>query len=78
LPAQVGHCPHLGGAALGSLVQAANESDRGFDHLNRQLDAARKSVSELVAQNEALKQQVERLKLELRQINGTGPILFGT
>lgn len=63
---QVSHCPHLGGAALGSLVQAANESDHGFDRLNRQLDAARKSVSELVAQNEALQQQVERLKLELK------------
>jgi transposase len=62
----VSHCPHLGGAALGSLVLAASESDRGFDHLNRQLDAARKSMSELVAQNEALQQLVERLKLELK------------
>jgi transposase len=63
---QLSHCPHLGGAAVASVVQAANEGDQGFDRLNRQLDAARKSVSELVAQNEALKQQVERLKLELK------------
>ena len=63
---QVSHCPHLGGAALATLVQAAGESQEGFDWLNRRLDAARKSVSELVAENEALKQQIERLKLELK------------
>jgi hypothetical protein len=63
---QLGHCPHLGGAALGTLVLAANENDEGFDWLNRQLDAARKSVSELVAVNEALQREIERLKLELK------------
>lgn len=64
---EVGHCPHLGGAALATLVLAAGESDEGFERLHRQLNAARKSVSELVAENEALKQQIERLKFELKQ-----------
>ncbi len=36
------------------------------DQLHRQLDATRKSVSDLVAENEALKREVERLKLELK------------
>jgi transposase len=60
------HCPHVGGAALASLVHAANESDEEADRRHRQIDAARKSVSELVAENEALKREVERLKLELK------------
>ena len=50
----VSHCPHLGGAALGSLVHLANESGDSLDRLHRQLDATRKSVSDLVAENEAL------------------------
>jgi transposase len=63
---QLRHCPHLGGAALGTVVLAANEGDEGFGWLNRQLDAARKSVSDLVAENEVLKRQIEKLKLELK------------
>jgi transposase len=63
---QLSHCPHLGGAALGTLVQLANESGDSHDRLHRQLDATRKSVSDLVAENQALKREVERLKLELK------------
>jgi transposase len=63
---QVKHCPHLGGAALGSLVHLANESGDSLDRLRRQLDATRKSVSELVAEKQAFKQEIERLKLELK------------
>ena len=62
----VSHCPHLGGAALGTLVHLANLGGDSLDHAHRQLDAARKSVSDLVAENEALKREVERLKLELK------------
>ncbi len=63
---QLKHCPHLGGAALGTLVHIANASGDSLDGLHRQLDAARQSVSNLVAENEALKREVERLKLELK------------
>ena len=62
----VDHCPHLGGAALGSVVDLANESCDSLDWLHRQLDAARHSVSDLVAEKEALQREVERLKLELK------------
>jgi transposase len=63
---QLSHCPHLGGSALGTLVHLANESDDSLDRLHRQLDATRKSVSDLVTENQALKREIERLKLELK------------
>jgi regulator of replication initiation timing len=63
---KVSHCPHLGGASLGTLVLAANSSDATIDRLYRQLDAARESISKLVAENESHIQEIERLKLELK------------
>jgi transposase len=63
---KVSHCPHLGGAALGMLVHIANQSGDSLDCVHRQLDATRKSVSDLVAENESLKREIERLKLELK------------
>ena len=62
----VNHCPHLGGAGLGTLVHLANSGGDSLDYAHRQLDATRKSVSELVAENEALKREIERLILELK------------
>jgi hypothetical protein len=63
---QLTHCPHLGGAALGAVVHIASTSGETVDRLYHQLDAARQSVSDLAAENEALKREVERLKLELK------------
>jgi transposase len=63
---QLCHCPHLGGASLGAVVRLANTSGDTVDRLHRQLDATRKSVSDLVVENEALKREIERLKLELK------------
>jgi transposase len=63
---QLMHCPHLGGAALGAVVHIANSSDDTIHLLHRQLDAARQSVSDLTVENEALKREIERLKLELK------------
>ena len=58
----VGHCPHLGGAALGSVVDAASDQGDYLDMLHGQLDAARRSVSQLLAEIETLR----------GTINGTG------
>jgi transposase len=63
---QLMHCPHLGGAALGAVVHIANTSGDTVDLLYRQLDAARQSVSDLTVENEVLKREIERLKLELK------------
>jgi hypothetical protein len=63
---QLRHCPHLGGAALGTLVHLTNTSGDTVDLLHRQLDATRQSVSDLMVENEALKREVERLKRELK------------
>jgi regulator of replication initiation timing len=63
---QIGHCPHLGGAALGTLVHAASQNGQMLDMLCGQLDAARKSVSPLLEENEQLKKQLEQAKLELK------------
>jgi transposase len=62
----VGHCPHLGGAALGSVVHAANEQGDYLDMLHGQVDAERRSVSKLLAEIESLRKELEQVKLELR------------
>ena len=62
----VRHCPHLGGASLGTLVLLAEENEESRDHLYRQLDAARESITELVAENESLKRQLAQAKQELK------------
>jgi hypothetical protein len=58
--------PASRGAGLGTSVHLANSSGDSLDAAHRQLDATRKSVSDLVAENEALKREIERLKLELK------------
>ena len=60
------HCPHLGGAALGTLVYNANENGQMLDLLHGQLDDTRRSVDTLLEENEQLKYQIEQLKLELK------------
>lgn len=62
----VGHCPHLGGAALGTLARAASENGQMLDMLHGQLDAAGNAVSELLRENEQLKKELEQVKLELK------------
>lgn len=62
----VGHCPHLGGAALSTVVLAADQSGDYLDMLHGQVDAARQSVTKLLAENESLRNQLEQVKLELR------------
>ncbi|HJT30771.1 MAG TPA: IS66 family transposase [Pirellulales bacterium] len=63
---QIGHCPHLGGAALSTLVDAASEQGQYLDMLHGQLDFERQRSSKLVAENEELKRQLAQVRLELK------------
>ena len=51
---QIAHCPHLGGAALSTLVDAAREHGQYLGMLHGQLDFERQQVTKLVAENEEL------------------------
>src|SRR4051794_26841090 len=62
----VGHCPHLGGAALGTLVLLANDTQESREYLFRTIDAERKTIARLVEENEVLKRELEQVKLELK------------
>ena len=59
-------CPHLGGAAVGMLVQIANTGESSRLYIHRQLDAERKRNSELVAEVVRLEEALEQTRLELR------------
>lgn len=62
----VSHCPHLGGAAVGTLVWNANTSDDTIAGLHRSLDAERKRNAQLVEENLQLEEALKQAKLELK------------
>lgn len=62
----VGHCPHLGGAALGTLVNLANANRDVYQAQLRTIDQQRETLAEQRQRIEELEKQVEQLKLELK------------
>ena len=62
----VGHCPHLGGASLGSLVLAADDGTEWTDSLLRQIDALRAEGTAKYHKIEELTAKVEQLERELK------------
>ena len=62
----VGHCPHLGGAALGTVVLRANENEEFLRYLHATIDAERKRNSELFEENQRLQKELYQVKLELK------------
>lgn len=62
----VSHCPHLGGAALGTLVNAASKQDEFLQYLHGTIDAERKRNEHLFEENQQLRQELEQVKLELK------------
>lgn len=62
----VGHCPHLGGAALGTFVQIANGSGDTLSWLHRTLDGERKRNTELVDENLRLEKELAQANRELK------------
>jgi hypothetical protein len=62
----VSHCPHLGGAAIGTLVGIANSSGDTMSELHKKIDAERKRNERLVGENLRLERELEQAKLELK------------
>jgi len=62
----VGHCPHLGGAALSTLVDAASDQGQYLDMLHGQLDFERERNAKLVAEIEKLQSELALVRLELK------------
>src|SRR4051794_32163129 len=62
----VSHCPPLGGAAIGTLVNRANDNELYLRQLHGTIDAERKRNSALFEENQRLKKELEQVKLELK------------
>lgn len=62
----VRHCPHLGGAAIGTVVSRANDNELYLRQLHGTIDAERKRNSELFEENRRLEKELEQVKLELK------------
>lgn len=62
----VRHCPHLGGAALGTLVFAAEQQTEWTDALHRQIDSLREEKAAQRRKIEELTAHVEQLERELK------------
>lgn len=62
----VSHCPHVGGASLGTLVSAASDHDDYLRMLHGQLDFERERNTKLWVECEGLQRQLEQVRLELR------------
>ena len=62
----VSHCPHLGGAALGTLVLLANGEEESRRALHAMIDAERARNERLVAENERLQRELQQVNLELK------------
>ena len=62
----VDHCPHLGGASLGSLVYAADEQTEWTDSLWRQIDALQAENTAKYHKIEEQAARIEQLERELK------------
>ena len=60
------HCPHLGGAALGSVVFEAKQNDEQQSLLFRQLDGSREENAAKGRRIAELQERVEQLEAELK------------
>jgi len=60
----VNHCPRLGSASLGSLVQVANENEGSRWHLSRRLDAECARNSRLYEETVRLQKELDQVKLD--------------
>ena len=64
--ANVSHCPHLGGAALGTLVLLANGGEQSRRALHARIDAEQARNERLTSENQRLQSELDQVKLELK------------
>jgi transposase len=62
----VGHCPHVGGAAIASLVVIGNENQLYLRQLHGTIDAEKERNRRLFEENQRLSKELEQVKLELK------------
>ena len=62
----VGHCPHVGGAAIASLVLIGNENRLYLQQLHGTIDAEKERNRRLFEEHEKLTIELEQVKLELK------------
>jgi len=62
----VSHCPHLGGAALGTLVLAADEQTEWTDALMRQVDSLQAENADKSRRIEEQTARIGQLERELK------------
>ena len=62
----VSHCPHLDGAALGTLVLLANEQELSRRALHGTIDAERARADRLFVETQRLQKELDQVKLELK------------
>lgn len=62
----VGHCPHVGGAAIASLVLKGNDNEQFHRYLFGTIDAERERNGKLLLENQKLRVELEQVKLELK------------
>ena len=60
------HCPHLGGAALGTLVMIANSSDQSLESSRLTIRGLEERNAELSSQIVSLQVRLDQVKLELK------------
>jgi len=63
---QVSHCPHLGNAALGTVVNLANATLAHRDATFRTIEVQREQISKLLGDIQRLEQELAQAKLELK------------
>src|SRR5512140_2345778 len=62
----VNHCPHLGGAALGTLVMEAEDQTEWTDALHRQIDSLRAENTAKYHKIQERDARIEQLERELK------------
>jgi hypothetical protein len=63
---QISHCPHLGNAALGMVVNLANQNLQQRDATFRTIEAQREQISRHLAELQRLQKELAQAKLELK------------